>query len=398
MSADAYAGLMGVPAAGGRFGEFGGRYLPESLVPACAELEAAFTQAWADAAFRLEFESLLRDYAGRPTPVTECRRLSHRLGVRVLLKREDLAHTGSHKINNVLGQALMTRRMGKSRMIAETGAGQHGVATATAAALFGFDCRIYMGEVDVERQALNVFRMKLLGAEVVPVASGSRTLKDAINETLREWVASVESTHYCLGSVMGPHPYPWMVREFQRVIGEEAREQCRALLAGVDPDVVVACVGGGSNAAGVFAGFVGTGAQLVGVEPAGGAAVGRGVPGVVHGSKSFLLQDEDGQVLEAHSVSAGLDYPGIGPEHSYLASVGRVRYVTAGDDEVLAAFRLLAASEGIIPALEPAHALAWLARAAGTDELHAGSTVLLNLSGRGDKDVAQVLELLGDDL
>ena len=392
-----HAGLMGLPAAGGRFGDFGGRYLPESLVPACADLEAAFTEAWAEPAFRLEFETLLRDYAGRPTPVTECRRLSHRLGVRVLLKREDLAHTGSHKINNVLGQALMTRRMGKSRMIAETGAGQHGVATATAAALFGFDCRVYMGEVDVERQALNVFRMKLLGAEVVPVASGSRTLKDAINETLREWVASVETTHYCLGSVMGPHPYPWMVREFQRVIGEEARGQCRALLDGADPDVVVACVGGGSNAAGIFAGFVGTTARLVGVEPSGGAAIGRGVPGVVHGSKSFLLQDEEGQVLEAQSISAGLDYPGVGPEHSHLASVGRVRYVSAGDAEVLDAFRLLAATEGILPALEPAHALAWLVRAAGSDELPAGTTVLLNLSGRGDKDVAQVLELLGED-
>ena len=397
-AADPQPRLMGDPAAGGRFGDFGGRYLPESLVPACAELEVAFTEAWADPAFRLELDTLLRDYAGRPTPVTECHRLSRRLGVRVLLKREDLAHTGSHKINNVLGQALLTRRMGKSRLIAETGAGQHGVATATAAALFGFDCRIYMGEVDVERQALNVFRMKLLGAQVVPVASGSRTLKDAINETLREWVASVETTHYCLGSVMGPHPYPWMVREFQRVIGDEARQQCRDVLGGADPDVVVACVGGGSNAAGIFAGFVGTDARLVGVEPAGGAAIGHGVPGVVHGSKSFLLQDEEGQVLEAHSISAGLDYPGIGPEHSHLAAVGRVRYVTAGDAEVLDALRLLAATEGILPALEPAHALAWLLRAAGSDELQAGSTVLLNLSGRGDKDVAQVMEILGEDL
>jgi tryptophan synthase beta chain len=389
---------MGDPGAGGRFGEFGGRYLPESLVPACAELEAAFGEAWADPAFRGELDALLRDYAGRPTPVTECHRLSDRLGVRVLLKREDLAHTGSHKINNVLGQALLTRRMGKSRMIAETGAGQHGVATATAAALFGFDCRIYMGAVDVERQALNVFRMKLLGAEVVPVASGSRTLKDAINETLREWVASVEGTHYCLGSVMGPHPYPWMVREFQRVIGQEASAQCRALLGGADPDVVVACVGGGSNAAGTFAGFVGTAARLVGVEPSGGAAIGRGVPGVVHGSKSFLLQDEEGQVLEAQSISAGLDYPGVGPEHSHLASVGRVRYVTAGDAEVLDAFRLLAATEGILPALEPAHALAWVVRAADTGELPPGTTVLVNLSGRGDKDVAQVLDVLGTDV
>ena len=388
------APLMRDPSADGRFGDFGGRYLPESLVPACQELETAFTEAWADPAFHLRYEGLLREYGGRPTPVTECHRLSERLGVRVLLKREDLAHTGSHKINNVIGQALITERMGKRRMIAETGAGQHGVATATAAALFGFDCRIYMGEVDVERQALNVFRMKLLGAEVIPVSSGSRTLKDAINETLREWVATVESTHYCLGSVMGPHPYPWMVREFQRIVGEEAAGQCRPILEGADPDYVVACVGGGSNAAGTFAGFVDTGARLVGVEPEGGAAIGRGVPGVVHGSKSFLLQDEHGQVLEAHSISAGLDYPGVGPEHAHLSSIGRVSYVSAGDAEVLAAFRLLAEAEGIIPALEPAHALAWVIRAAGTDELPAGCTVLVTLSGRGDKDVAQVMEML----
>ncbi len=389
------APLMREPSADGRFGDFGGRYLPESLVPACAELATAFTEAWADLAFHARYEGLLHGYGGRPTPVTECHRLSERLGIRVLLKREDLAHTGSHKINNVIGQALMTERMGKRRMIAETGAGQHGVATATAAALFGFECRIYMGEVDVERQALNVFRMKLLGAEVIPVSSGSRTLKDAINETLREWVASVESTHYCLGSVMGPHPYPWMVREFQRIVGEEAAEQCRTLLGdGRNPDVVVACVGGGSNAAGTFAGFVDTDARLVGVEPEGGAAIGRGVPGVVHGSKSFLLQDEHGQVLEAHSISAGLDYPGVGPEHAHLSAIGRARYVSAGDAEVLQALRLLAETEGIIPALEPAHALAWVARVAGTDELPPGCTVLVTLSGRGDKDVAQVMEML----
>jgi len=385
---------MGPPTADGRFGDFGGRFLPESLVPACAELEAAFTEAWADPAFHAELESVLRHYGGRPTPVTECRNLSARLGVRVLLKREDLAHTGSHKINNVIGQALLARRMGKTRLIAETGAGQHGVATATAAALFGFECRIYMGEVDVVRQALNVFRMKLLGAEVVPVASGSRTLKDAINETLREWVATVGATHYCLGSVMGPHPYPWMVRELQRVVGVEARDQCRELLGGADPDVVVACVGGGSNAAGTFAGFVDTGARLVGVEPEGGAAIGRGIPGVVHGSKSYLLQDEHGQVLEAHSLSAGLDYPGVGPEHSHLAAIGRVTYAAAGDAEVLDAFSLLARTEGIIPALEPAHALAWVIRAAGTDELPVGATVMVTLSGRGDKDVEQVMEML----
>jgi len=385
--------LMGQPTADGRFGDFGGRFLPESLIPACAELETAFTEAWADPAFHAEYEAVLRDYGGRPTPVTECRNLSARLGVRVLLKREDLAHTGSHKINNVIGQALLAKRMGKTRLIAETGAGQHGVATATAAALLGFECRIYMGAVDVVRQALNVFRMELLGAEVVPVSSGSKTLKDAINETLREWVATVGATHYCLGSVMGPHPYPWMVREFQRIVGTEAQAQCQALLGGEDPDVVVACVGGGSNAAGTFAGFVDTGARLVGVEPAGGAAIGRGIPGVVHGSKSYLLQDEHGQVLEAHSLSAGLDYPGVGPEHSHLSSIGRVTYQSAGDEEVLDAFSLLARTEGIIPALEPAHALAWVIRAAGTDDLPAGCTVMVTLSGRGDKDVAQVAEM-----
>jgi len=389
--------LMGAPAEGGRFGDFGGRFLPESLVPACTELEIAFAEAWADPAFHAEYESVLTNYGGRPTPVTECGNLSAQLGVRVLLKREDLTHTGSHKLNNVIGQALLARRMGKTRLIAETGAGQHGVATATAAALFGFECRIYMGEVDVVRQALNVFRMELLGAEVVPVASGSRTLKDAINETLREWVATVGETHYCLGSVMGPHPYPWMVWEFQRIVGTEARAQCLEILDGMDPDVVVACVGGGSNAAGTFAGFVDTDAVLVGVEPAGGAAIGRGIPGVVHGSKSYLLQDEHGQVLEAHSLSAGLDYPGVGPEHAHLAAVGRVRYTAAGDREVLDAFRLLARTEGIIPALEPAHALAWVIRAAGTDELPSGRTVMVTLSGRGDKDVAQVAGMLADN-
>jgi tryptophan synthase beta chain len=386
--------LMAEPAPGGRFGEFGGRYVPESLVPACADLEVAFRDAWADRAFRAELDGLLHEYAGRPTPVTECRRLSERLGLRILLKREDLAHTGSHKINNVLGQALLTRRMGKTRVIAETGAGQHGVATATACALFGLECKVYMGAIDVERQGLNVFRMRLLGAEVESVASGSCTLKDAINEALRDWVATVETTHYCLGSVVGPHPYPWMVRELQRVIGEEAREQCRHHLGGADPDVVVACVGGGSNAAGTFAGFVDTGARLVGVEAEGGAAVGRGSPGVVHGSKSQLLQDPHGQVLEAHSISAGLDYPGVGPEHAWLAEQGRVTYVTASDAEVLAAFRLLAETEGILPALEPAHAIAWVARAAGRPQLPAGSTVLVTLSGRGDKDVAHVADLL----
>jgi tryptophan synthase beta chain len=385
---------MGDPSASGRFGDFGGRYLPESLVPACEELDLAFRRAWSDPTFKRRYSDLLRDYAGRPTPVTECERLSDELGVRVLLKREDLTHTGSHKINNVIGQGLLTMEMGKGRMIAETGAGQHGVATATAAAFFGLECVVYMGEVDTQRQELNVFRMRLLGAEVIPVRSGSRTLKDAVNEALRAWVASVEDTHYCLGSVMGPHPYPWMVREFQRILGDEAREQCRAILGGDDPDLVVACVGGGSNAAGTFAGFVGTDARLVGVEAAGGSAIGRGVPGVLHGMRSYLLQDEWGQILEARSISAGLDYPGIGPEHSYLADSGRVSYETAGDEEVLEALQLLARTEGIIPALEPAHALAWLARAARAGDIAPGSTVMLTLSGRGDKDAEQVMGLL----
>jgi tryptophan synthase beta chain len=361
------------------------------LVPACQELEAAFRDSWVDPSFRAELDDLLRDYAGRPSPLTECKNLGSRIGVRLLLKREDLNHTGSHKINNVLGQALLARRMGKARLVAETGAGQHGVATATAAALLGMECRVYMGEVDVARQALNVFRMRLLGAEVTPVASGSRTLKDAVNEAMRDWVASVESTHYCLGSVMGPHPYPWMVREFQRIIGEEARVQCEALIGG-PPDVVVACVGGGSNAAGIFSGFVDSNAVLVGAEPAGGAAIGHGIPGVVHGMKSYLMQSEHGQVLEAHSISAGLDYPGVGPEHSHLATIGRARYEPVTDAEVIEAFQVLSHTEGIIPALEPAHAIAWVLRAAPDMP---GATVLVNLSGRGDKDVAQMMDLLG---
>jgi tryptophan synthase beta chain len=380
------------PSSSGRFGEFGGRYVPETLVPACQELEAAFREAWADQSFRDELDGLLADYAGRPSPITECHRLSAELGVRVLLKREDLNHTGSHKINNVLGQALLAKRMGKSRLVAETGAGQHGVASATAAALMGMECKVFMGEVDMERQALNVFRMRLLGAEVVPAMSGSRTLKDAVNEAMRDWVGTVENTHYCLGSVMGPHPYPWMVREFHTVIGKESREQCAKLLENEIPDVVTACVGGGSNAIGIFSGFADTTAELVGVEPAGGAAVGRGVPGVVHGMKSYLMQDEFGQVQEAHSISAGLDYPGVGPEHSHLSSIGRARYEQVTDDEVIAAFQLLSRTEGIIPALEPAHALAWISR----DRAKlAGKTVLLNMSGRGDKDVGQMMEILG---
>ena len=379
--------VMRAPAPGGRFGEYGGRYVPESLIPACLALEEAFRDAWADPAFRTELDGYRRTYAGRPTALTAARNLSADLGITLLLKREDLAHTGSHKINNVLGQALLARRMGKTKLIAETGAGQHGVATATAAALFGLRATVYMGERDIERQALNVFRMNLLGAEVVPVTSGSRTLKDATNEAMRNWVSAVEDTHFCLGSVAGPHPYPWMVREFQRVIGEEARGQC----AGT-PDVVVACVGGGSNAAGTFAGFVDTGARLVGVEAAGGAAVSVGEPGVLHGSRSLVLQDRYGQVTEAHSIAAGLDYPGVGPEHAHLAGLGRARYVTVCDDEVLVAMRRLAEREGIICALESAHAVAWVLRAAGTPDLPTGSTVLLTLSGRGDKDMSQLME------
>jgi tryptophan synthase beta chain len=379
------------PTDAGWFGRFGGQFVPETLVPACQELDRAFRSAWADPAFRTELDDLLRDYAGRPSPLTECHRLSEELGgVRVLLKREDLNHTGSHKINNVLGQALLARRMGKTRLVAETGAGQHGVASATAAALMGMECVVFMGEVDMARQELNVFRMRLLGAEVRPALSGSRTLKDAVNEAMRDWVATVEDAHYCLGSVMGPHPYPWMVREFQRVLGTEARAQCQLLLHG-PPDVVVACVGGGSNAAGIFSGFADTPARLVGVEPAGGAAVGHGVPGVVHGSTSFLLQDEFGQVQEAQSISAGLDYPGVGPEHAHLADSGRATYEPVTDDEVLDAFSLLSRTEGIIPALESAHALAWISRERAS--LH-GQTVLVSLSGRGDKDVAQVMDLV----
>jgi tryptophan synthase beta chain len=383
--------IMSEPSEAGRFGEFGGRFVPETLVPACQELEASFREAWADPVFRAELDQVLREYAGRPSMITECYQLGAKLGIRLVLKREDLNHTGSHKINNVLGQVLLAKRMGKKRIVAETGAGQHGVASATAAALMGMSCKVYMGAVDVERQALNVFRMKLLGAEVEAVHSGSRTLKDAVNEAMRDWVASVESTHYCLGSVMGPHPYPWMVREFHRVIGSEAREQCLERY-GKDPDFVVACVGGGSNAIGIFSGFVDTDARLIGVEPAGGAAVGRGQPGVVHGMRSYLMQDEYGQVQEAHSISAGLDYPGVGPEHSYLASIGRAEYPTVTDAEVIEAFQLMAKTEGIIPALECAHALAWITREAPKMQ---GKTVLMNLSGRGDKDVGQMMEILG---
>lgn len=386
----------------GRFGSFGGVFVPETLIPALEELEAAFEQGWSDSGFREELDGLLESYAGRPTPMTEAARLSAELGgPRILLKREDLAHTGSHKINNCLGQALLAVRMGKSRVIAETGAGQHGVATATVAALFGLDCTIYMGAEDVQRQSLNVFRMRLLGAEVRPVESGSRTLKDATNEALRDWVASVGETHYIIGSVVGPHPYPLMVRKLQSVIGDEARTQ----VGSAKPRVVVACVGGGSNAMGVFSGFVDDPeVRLVGVEAAGlglesgrhGATLNRGVPGVLHGSLSLLLQDEFGQILEAHSISAGLDYPGVGPEHAYLKESGRAEYATATDDEALDAVELLARTEGIIPALESAHAVAWVAREAPS--MPADSTILLNLSGRGDKDVQSIAGYRGESL
>jgi len=378
------------PATGGRFGRYGGRYVPESLAPACDALAGAFRDAWADPAFRAELDDLRAVYGGRPTPLSPARNLSPALGITLLLKREDLAHTGSHKINNVLGQALLARRMGKTKLIAETGAGQHGVAAATAAAMFGMAATIFMGTRDIERQALNVHRMRMLGATVVPVDSGTRTLKDATNEALRAWVPAVEDTHFCLGSVGGPHPYPWMVREFQRVIGEEARRQ-----SPVVPDVVVACVGGGSNAAGTFAGFVDTPARLVGVEAAGAAAMTGGRDGIVHGCRSRVLQDEHGQIVEAESVAAGLDYPGVGPEHAHLGASGRAEYVTVTDAEALAAVHRLAVAEGILCALESAHAVAWVLRAAGTPALPTGSTVLLTLSGRGDKDMTTLVTAAG---
>ncbi|WP_424342818.1 tryptophan synthase subunit beta [Ilumatobacter sp.] len=382
---------MTEPDADGYFGDFGGRFVPEPLIGACQEVEAAFRDAWSDNEFRQEFLDVLTHYVGRPSPMTECANLGAELGLRLFLKREDLNHTGSHKVNNVIGQALLAKRMGKTHLIAETGAGQHGVATATAAALFGMKCTVYMGEVDMKRQALNVFRMGLLGAEVIPALSGSRTLKDAVNEAMRAWVSEVEHTHYCIGTVMGPHPYPWMVRSFHEIIGCESQRQMMDLL-GKQPDVAVACVGGGSNAAGLFAGFADHDeVRLVGVEPAGGAAIGRGIPAVVHGMKAHFMQDEVGQVLEAESISAGLDYPGVGPEHSFLSDIGRAEYFAVTDERVLVAFQKLAQTEGIIPALESAHAIAWVMDNAA--EL-AGKNVVVNLSGRGDKDVQQVQEML----
>ena len=379
----------------GRFGEFGGRYVPEALIAALEELEAEWAAARADQGFEDELTGLLRTVVGRPTPLYEAERFSELAGARVLLKREDLAHTGAHKINNTLGQVLLARRMGKERIIAETGAGQHGVATATAAAYFGLPCVVYMGATDVRRQNLNVVRMEMLGAEVVPVEAGSATLKDAINEALRDWVTNVENTHYVIGSVVGPHPYPELVASLQSVIGEEARAQMLELV-GALPDRAVACVGGGSNAVGLFRAFYDTEVSLVGIEAAGegldarhGASITRGTPGVLHGSRSLLLQDEQGLIAEAHSVSAGLDYPGVGPEHSWLASTGRAVYETVTDEEALKAFSALASSEGILPALESSHALAYALRG----DL-AGETLLIGLSGRGDKDVATIAEVL----
>jgi tryptophan synthase beta chain len=380
----------------GRFGPYGGRYVPEALMGAVEELERAWDEAKADGGFTGELERLQETVIGRPTPLYDALRLSKRVGARVLLKREDLAHTGAHKINNTIGQVLLAVRMGKTRIIAETGAGQHGVATATAAAYFGLPCVVYMGRVDTERQHLNVVRMQMLGAEVIPVEAGSATLKDAINEALRDWVTNVETTHYVIGSVVGPHPYPELVATLQAVIGNEARAQCLEMTGRV-PDEVVACVGGGSNAVGLFRAFYEDDVVLVGVEAAGegldgahGASITRGTPGVLHGARSLVLQDDEGLIAHAHSISAGLDYPGVGPEHAWLAAEQRARYESATDAEALEAFGVLAETEGILPALEPAHALAYVLRTGASKDL-----ILIGLSGRGDKDVGTVAEAVG---
>ena len=386
-----------LPDASGHFGRFGGRYVPETLMAPLVELDNAYRTAVKDARFRARLRELLTTYAGRPTPLYFAERLTkHCGGARIYLKREDLCHTGAHKINNVLGQALLAQRMGKHRIIAETGAGQHGVASATAAALLGLDCQVYMGSVDIARQALNVFRMKLLGATVIPVESGSRTLKDAVNEALRDWVTNVRTTYYLLGSALGPHPYPMMVRNFHRVIGDEARAQMRKL-GGKLPDVIVACVGGGSNAIGLFWPFIkDKRVRIVGVEPGGhgvptgrhGASLGAGAIGVLHGSMSYVLQNDDGQIAEAHSISAGLDYPGSGPEHAYYKDLGRFEYESVTDAEALDAFQTLTKLEGIMPALESAHAVAWALRAAPA--MWKTQSIIVGLSGRGDKDVHTV--------
>jgi tryptophan synthase beta chain len=382
-----------------RFGQFGGKYVPETLIPALDELEDAYAAAQSDPAFREELSTMLATYVGRPSPLSEAPRLSALVGSRVLLKREDLNHTGAHKINNTVGQVLLARRMGKPRIIAETGAGQHGVATATVCAHFGLECVVYMGEEDMRRQSLNVFRMRLMGATVVPVTGGTKTLKDATSEAIRDWVTNVNDTHYIIGSVVGPAPYPRMVRDFQAIIGVEARAQVLER-TGALPTSVVACVGGGSNAMGVFHAFVGdAGVELIGVEAAGegldsdrhSASLMRGTPGVLHGALSYLLQDDAGQVHPAHSISAGLDYPGVGPEHSYLKDTGRALYVSVRDDEAMEGFQTLSRLEGIIPALEPAHAVAWITRERA--RWNADDVILLCVSGRGDKDVAQVMEM-----
>lgn len=384
------------------FGEFGGRFVPESLIAALDELDATYQHAKGDPGFLAELAHLQKTYTGRPSIITEAPKFAGSIGdIRVFLKREDLNHTGSHKINNVLGQALLAKRMGKKRIIAETGAGQHGVASATAAALLGLECVVYMGEVDTVRQSLNVARMKLLGAEVVPVTTGSRTLKDAINEALRDWVANVESTHYLLGTVAGPHPFPTMVRDFHSVIGIESRQQMIEQFGSL-PDVVAACVGGGSNAIGIFHAFLDDeDVRLVGMEAAGdgvetlrhAATLSMGRPGVLHGAKSYLLQDEDGQTSESHSISAGLDYPGVGPEHAWLKDIGRAEYIPVTDTEAMAALKLLSRTEGIIPAIETAHALAGIEKL--LPSLRAGSKVLINLSGRGDKDMETAAKYFG---
>ncbi len=389
----------------GHFGQYGGRFVPEALIGALDELAAAHAAAQIDPAFKAELAELHRTYTGRPSIITEAPRFgAHAGGARILLKREDLNHTGSHKINNVLGQALLTKKMGKKRIIAETGAGQHGVASATAAALMGLECVVYMGEEDTRRQSLNVARMKLLGAEVVPVTSGSRTLKDAINEAMRDWVTNVATTHYLLGTVAGPHPFPTMVRDFHKIIGEEAREQVLAL-TGKLPDAVLACVGGGSNAIGIFNAFIpDSEVRLIGLEAGGdGVETGRhaatitgGSPGVLHGTRSYVLQDANGQTIESHSISAGLDYPGVGPEHAYLHDIGRAEYRAVNDDAAMEAFALLCKTEGIIPAIESAHALAG-AMVIGK-ELGPTATLLINLSGRGDKDVQTAAEYFGISL
>jgi tryptophan synthase beta chain len=388
------------PDSRGHFGIYGGRYVPETLMPALSELQAAYRGIRRDPAFRRQFHQILKDYVGRPTPLYETRRLGEILGgIRVFLKREDLTHTGAHKINNTIGQILLAKRMGKTRIIAETGAGQHGVATATAAALMDLECEVYMGRKDTVRQAMNVFRMELAGAKVIPVDTGTKTLKDAINEAIRDWVTNVRNTYYVIGSVMGPHPYPVMVRDFQSVIGNEARRQIQRL-TGRLPDVVMACVGGGSNAMGIFYSFAkDRGVRLIGVEAAGegldteyhSATLSVGTPGVLHGNMCYLLQDRWGQIKGAHSVAPGLDYPGVGPEHCVMKDTGRAEYVAVGDEEALDAFRFLSETEGIIPALESAHAIAHLRDLAPS--LPRGSVVVVNLSGRGDKDVATVAEI-----